>query len=175
MRSQHTEALAGPHQALLDWLAAENVEYEVHEHAPTVTALDTARVEHVDPRTFAKVIAVTTAEGRRALLVLDATDHLDLVKARAVLDSGQVSLLTEHELEALAPDCELGSLPAVGALWDLPLFADHAVRDDPEITFNAGSHRYCVRVDRAAWERATHVRYVDLAEDLDRRPAWARS
>jgi len=175
MRSQRTEALAGPHQALLDWLEAEGVEYEVHEHPATVTALETARAEHVDPHAFAKVVVVTTADGRRALLVLEAADHLDLVKSRSVLDSGHVALLTEHELEELAPDCELGALPAAGALWDLPLFADHALREDPEITFNAGSHRFCVRVDRTAWERAGNVRYADLAEDLDRRPAWARS
>ncbi len=170
-----TAARTGPHQGLLDWLAAQRVEYELHEHAATVTALETARAEHVDPHTFAKVVAVTTGEGRRALLVLDATDHVDLVKARRALDAGQVSLLTEPELQALAPDCELGTLPAVGALWNLPLYADHAVHEDAEITFNAGSHRFSVRVERAAWERATQVHYVDLAEDLDRRPAWARS
>ncbi|MGZ3586129.1 MAG: aminoacyl-tRNA deacylase [Candidatus Limnocylindrales bacterium] len=175
MRSQETAALAGPHQGLLDWLGAERVEYEVHEHTATSTALETAHAEHIDPHTFAKVVVVTGGDGRRAMFVLEATDHVDLVKARHVLDSGHVSLLTEVELLGLCPDCQVGTLPAVGALWDLPMYADHALREDSEITFNAGSHRFCVRVERAAWERATHVRYGDLAEDLDRRPAWARS
>jgi prolyl-tRNA editing enzyme YbaK/EbsC (Cys-tRNA(Pro) deacylase) len=41
--------------------------------------------------------------------------------------------------------------------------ADEAVRDDPQISFNAGSHRTAVRVDREAWERAAGVRYGSFA------------
>ena len=36
-------------------------------------------------------------------------------------------------------------------------------------------HEVSVRVDREAWEQATGVRYADLAENLDRRPAWTWS
>ena len=53
--------------------------------------------------------------------------------------------------------------------------ADYAVRDDPEISFNAGGHRFSARVDRARWERACNVVYADLAVDVDAGPAWARS
>jgi len=63
----------------------------------------------------------------------------------------------------------------VGALFGLNTYADYAVRDDPEISFNAGSHRLSVRVERPAWERACNVIYADLAEDADAGPAWARS
>ena len=66
-------------------------------------------------------------------------------------------------------------MPAVGAVSGLPMYADYAVGDDTEISFNAGTHRYSVRVDRAAWERAAQVHYADLAVDADDRPAWARS
>jgi Ala-tRNA(Pro) deacylase len=166
---------AGPHQGLLDWLAANRIDYELHEHPLAFTAQATARAEGVDPRTFAKVVGVRSDDGHRALVVLDAPDHLDLRKARDVIGGGRVHLLTEEELVAIAPDCEAGALPAVGALYGLPNYADHAVREEPHISFNAGSHRYTVRVDRVAWERATGVMYADLAEDQDLRPAWARS
>ena len=108
-------------------------------------------------------------------LVLDATDQLDLRKARHVLGGRDVRLLTEPQLTALAPDCEIGAIPAVGALFGLTTYADYAVRDDPEISFNAGSHRFSARVDRARWERACNVIYADLAEDAEDGPAWARS
>jgi hypothetical protein len=55
------------------------------------------------------------------------------------------------------------------------MYVDHAVKDDAAISFNAGSHRYSVGVDRAAWERAAEARYADLAAAVDGRPAWARS
>jgi prolyl-tRNA editing enzyme YbaK/EbsC (Cys-tRNA(Pro) deacylase) len=55
------------------------------------------------------------------------------------------------------------------------MVADYAVRDDRDISFNAGSHSCSVRVERAGWERATGVVYADLAADLDSSPAWAQS
>ena len=165
-----------PYQPLLDWLAGQDIEYEIHEHDRAFTARATATAEGVDPRTFAKVVAVATSDdGRSALVVLDATDQLDLRKARHVLGVSDVRLLTEPELTALAPGCEVGAIPAVGALFGLTTYADYAVRDDPEISFNAGSHRFSARVERARWERACNVIYADLAEDADAGPAWARS
>jgi len=167
--------LERPSPALLEWLAKHDIEYEIHEHSPTFTARATAKAEGVDPQTFAKVVGVATQDGRRLLMVLDATDHLDLRKARRALETGDVHLLTEAELVALAPGCQAGAIPAVGSLFGLATCADYAVRDDPEISFNAGSHRFSVRVERASWERACGVVYADLASESDSRPAWARS
>ena len=76
---------------------------------------------------------------------------------------------------ALAPDCDPGAIPAVGVLFRVPMVADFAVREDRDISFNAGSHQFSVRVDRKAWESATEVRYADLALESESRPAWARS
>jgi Ala-tRNA(Pro) deacylase len=171
---QSTLAIVGPHAGLLDWLADHDVEYEVHEHPVSFTARETAHAEGVDPATFAKVVAVATDTGR-ALLVVDALDHVDMRKARSVLNAHDVRLLTEEEVGQLAPGCDVGALPALGQLFGVPIYADYAVRDDAEISFNAGSHRFTVRVDRADWEKAAGVTYGDLAEDWDRRPAWSRS
>ncbi len=172
MNAQTT--LDQPYQPLLDWLAGHDIEYEIHEHERAFSARATATAEGVDPRTFAKVVALATPDDRRVLVVLDATDQLDLRKARRVLGSMGVRLLSEPELNTLAPACEVGAIPAVGSLFGLATYADYAVRDDLEISFNAGSHRFSVRVERATWERASNVTYADLAEDADSGPAWAR-
>jgi Ala-tRNA(Pro) deacylase len=170
-----TTTLDRPYQPLLDWLADQSIEYEIHEHDLAFTARGTATAEGVDPRTFAKVVAIASHDGRNALIALDASDHLDLRKVRHVLGGSDVRLLTEPQLAELAPGCEVGAIPAVGALFGLTTYADYAVRDDPEISFNAGSHRFSARVDRARWERACNVIYADLAENADAGPAWARS
>jgi Ala-tRNA(Pro) deacylase len=169
-----TRVPARPHAVLLDWLGTHGVDHEVHEHPEAFTATSTARSEGVDARTFAKVVGVSTDDGRHVLVVVDAPDRVDLGKARDVLGS-RVTLLSEDELAQLTPGCEPGAMPAVGALFGLPMYADFAVRVDAEISFNAGTHRYSVRVDRAAWERATGVQYADLATEADEGPAWARS
>ena len=152
-----------PYGALLDWLRSNRIDYEVHEHAETFSATSTADAEGVDARTFAKVVGVATDDGRRALLVVDAPDRVDLDKAAPILGATNVRLLSEAELGALAVGCQPGAVPAVGELFGLPTYADYAVEVDPEISFNAGDHRYTVRVDRLAWERATRVHYANLA------------
>jgi Ala-tRNA(Pro) deacylase len=164
-----------PLPALLEWLASHHVEHEIHQHEPAFTARGTAVAEHIDPRTFAKVIGVAAADGRQVLLVLVATDRVDLHKARHALTTSDVRLLTEPEMAAIAPTCEVGAMPAVGDLFGLPMFADYAVRDDPVISFNAGNHHLSVRVERIAWDRATGVVYADLAADDDLSPAWSHS
>jgi Ala-tRNA(Pro) deacylase len=164
----------GPSEVLLAWLRDNAVEHEVHEHDETFTARETARAEGVDPHTFAKVIGVAIDDGAKVMVVLEATDRLDFRKAREALSAHDVRLLDEKELVELAPGFGPGAIPAVGALFGVPMVADHALREDPELSFNAGDHRHCVRVDRASWERSTRVRYADLAEDVDQGPVWAR-
>jgi Ala-tRNA(Pro) deacylase len=166
----------GPHAGLLDWLAGHGVEYELHEHPLTFTARETAEIEGVDPRRFAKTVAIETETEppERVLIVVDAVDHVDLEKVAGVLDVARVRLLSEPEMAAFAPDCEVGTIPPVGDLFAVRVLADLAVREDPEITFHAGSHHFTVHVDRPGWERATGVTYADLANAGDRGPVWAR-
>lgn len=157
-----------PLPALLSWLRDHDVPFRVHEHTPTFTARATALAEGIDPRTFAKALVVKADDGRRAILVLDATDQLDLRAAERLLNADHLALLTEDELRQVAPECDVGTMPPIGA-WHLPIYADFGVNADTEISFHAGSHAYAVRVDREAWESAAGVVYGDLAEhDLDR-------
>jgi Ala-tRNA(Pro) deacylase len=173
MTMTRRDPASGPHAGLLDWLGSHAVEYELHEHPLTFTARETAEIEGVDPRRFAKTLAVETGDGRRALVVVDAIDHLDLDKAAVALGAERVRLLSEPEMQQMAPDCEVGTIPPIGQLFDVPVLADVAVREDPEITFHAGSHHFTVHVDRPGWERAVDVTYVDLAE-AKAGPAWDR-
>ena len=160
---------ATPFPPLLRWLIEHDVDHEVHEHHATIRARETARAEGIDPRRFAKTI-VLIADEHPTIVVVDAVDRVDLAKAGSFLGAESVRLATEDELLALAPGCEVGTIPPVGDLFGLKVTADHAIHDDPEISFHAGSHHFTVQVERAAWERAGHVVYADLA--ATDRPAW---
>lgn len=165
------EVEAGPHAGLLDWLASHSVDYELRAHPVTWTARETARVEGIDPHCFAKTLAVATRDAGRALVVVDAADRLDLARAREAIGAGPVRLLDEEELQALAPDCQVGTIPPVGELFGMPVWADLAIRTAPTITFHAGSHRFTVTVESAPWARAVRARFAGLAAPSGL-PAW---
>lgn len=160
---------------LTDWLDEHGIDYEIHRHDRALTAKATARAEGVDPHTFAKVVWVRSSEGREAFMVVDALDHLSLKKAATAMGCDKVKLVPEDEIGSSAPECEVGAMPAIGQLFDVPTFADHAIAQDDEISFNAGTHDTAIRVDRKAWEGAVGVTYRDLAAHAWHEPAWSTS
>ncbi len=166
---QRLESATTGFDSITSWLDRHGVEYEVHEHRRSFTAAETANAEGVDPMTFAKVVGVRTSDGRTALCVLDATDQLLLHELAVELGVEWVMLLDEGELEALAPECEVGTLPPIPEIVGVPVYIDEGVRDDPRISFAAGSHRRSVRIDRVAWEAAAGVGYGRFAT---RRASW---
>ena len=158
-----TSAIPSPiDERLRGWLEAHEIAYQIHEHPLAYTALATAHVEGVDPATFAKVVGVRTDEGRVALVVIDAVGTLDLRKVAALVGS-PVSLMSERELVEACPDWEVGTVPPVPALAGEQVFADEAIREDEYISFNAGSHRVAVRLERSAWQDAAEITYGDVA------------
>jgi Ala-tRNA(Pro) deacylase len=156
-----------PMAALLDWLGAHGLDYDLHEHPLAFTALEAARAEGLDPHAFAKTLAVGLPDGRRALIAVEASDHLDLEAAARLLSADRIRLLTEIELLDLAPRCDIGALPPIGDLFGVPMYADAALRDVERITFHAGSHRHAVRMARYDWERSARVRYGHIATTFD--------
>jgi Ala-tRNA(Pro) deacylase len=154
---------AGPYTGLVTWLQDHDVPFEIREHPLAYTATATAHAEGVDVRTFAKVVGVRTSDGGNALAVVDAVDQVDLGKLRDLLGVEWAALLSEPELNAILPDCEVGTIPPIPELAQVPVYADEAVRAEAQISFHAGSHRHSVRVDREAWERAAGIRYGEFA------------
>lgn len=154
-------------ESLLLWLEDHDVPFELHPHSLTYTASATAHAEGVSERTFAKVVGVRVGDGGNLLAVVDASDHLDLVRLGTFLGADWVSLLTEHELASAFPEFEAGTVPPVPEIARADVVADEAVRADPFISFHAGSHELAVRVDRRAWEREAGVRYGSFAAGRD--------
>lgn len=152
-----------PMAALLDWLGAHGLDYELHEHPLAFTALEAAEAEGIDPHVFIKTLAVARADGRWALVALEASDYLDLERAARLIGTDRVRLLTEIELLDLCGGCDIGALPPIGDLFGVPVFADEALLTIDRVTFHAGSHRHAVRIGRRDWERTARVRYGSLA------------
>jgi Ala-tRNA(Pro) deacylase len=161
MSDQHPET--GPFADLITWLEDHAVSYELHPHPLAYTASATAHAEGVSERTFAKVVGIDTAEGSQVLAVVDAADHVDLVRLAAFLGTDWATPLTEHRLKEILPECEAGTVPPIPELAHLEVVADEAVRADSKISFHAGTHRTAVRVDREAWGRAAGIRYGSFA------------
>ena len=170
----------GPYQGFLGLVAGQigasvanaQAYEEERRRAESLAELDRAKTTFFSNVSHEFRTPLTLMLGPIAELAAGAVADPD--KARELLKSGRVELVPEEEIEQLAPDCDPGAMPAVGKLFGLATYADFAVRDNTEISFNAGSHTVAVRVDRTAWEKALGVVYADLAVATWSEPPWSR-
>ncbi len=136
---------------LLDYLDQNHVEYLHTSHDTAYKAREVACLEHMLPCNFAKVVVFHSDLGA-GMAVVPADCQLDIKELREALNAPHLRLVSEEELQALFPECELGAMPPLGTLFGLPVYMDSSMAADATIAFNAGTHRDVV-----------HMRFQDYA------------
>lgn len=143
-------------------LMEHGIAYEVTEHREAFTAQEMAAALHEPGARVAKVVLLM-ADGRLAMAVLAAPDHVSLDRARAALGSKEVRLATEDEFGAAFPDCDLGAAPPFGGLYGMPVYLDRRLLAADSLVFGAGSHRHSMRLSLAAYREGARPAEADLA------------
>ena len=127
------------------YLDRNGVKFSVVQHPVAYTAQEEAAVTHVPGREWAKAV-VCMVDDVPTLAVLPADHLVDLERFREACGAKSVRLANEAELRPLYSDCELGAMPPLGPLYKQPVMVDRSLTADPEIVFNAGSHRDAIRM-----------------------------
>jgi Ala-tRNA(Pro) deacylase len=152
-------------EKLAKYFRENSVKYTAVTHPTAYTAQEVAAVEHVPGRQFAKV-AMVNADGKMVMLVLPASHRIDFPKLKAALEVKDARLAKEAEFENLFPDCDTGAMPPFGNFYNVPLYADKSLTADPEIVFNAGTHRDTLRVQYADYARLAQPQVIEFAAHL---------
>lgn len=145
-------------EPIRNYLDEHSVPFRAIEHRYEVTAQHTAQEAHVSGRRFGKTV-VLEQNGNYILVVLPATEHLDLGAARELL-GGDVRLANEAEMESLFPSCEAGAMPPLGGLFGLPVVADACLEGQPTITVNGGTHTDVIELRWEDFVQAEHPRML---------------
>ena len=130
---------------LKNFLNSRGVRYVTIEHSPAYTVSETAESAHVSGRDFAKTVIVETG-GNMAMVVLPANRKIVLSDLRDMLGDPDLRLASEDDFIARFPDCELGAMPPFGNLYGLPVYVAESLAEEPEIAFNAGTHREVIKL-----------------------------
>ena len=141
---------------LLDLLAANGVPHRVLRHRPVRTSEEAARVRGTPLAAGAKAL-VCQADDRVVLIVVPADRRLDNRAFRRQAGVRSVRMVDADRVEGLV-GAPVGAVPPFGSLMSLPTYADRAVGERPEISFNAGARDISVTMagpDYAALERPT--------------------
>jgi Ala-tRNA(Pro) deacylase len=143
-------------------LEGSHVPYSLVSHTPARSAQYAASVLHVAGKEVAKTIALRA--GKQVLLaVLPASYHVNLEKLSAAAGA-PAELLNERECYKLFPDCQPGAIPPFGELYNLPIFLDKALVEDPEIIVSGGTISDGVRMASADFVRLAKPQICSFAE-----------
>lgn len=114
--------------------------YAHTRHSVAYTALEVAFAEHISPHKLAKTVVYASVQGY-GLAVLPADMIVNTRVLGSYVNDPQLRLASEHELKQLFPKCEVGAMPPLGILFDLPVIVDTGVAEQEFIAFNGGTHR----------------------------------
>lgn len=122
-----------------NYLRSHQIPFEPINHATARTALQVARRAHVPKNKLAKTIVVNV-DGQMTMVVVHADERIDLSQLREFLEAEAVELAPEGELREYFPDCEVGAIPPLGDVYQMPVVVSESVSLEDTITFSAGTH-----------------------------------
>jgi len=142
------------------------IAYEVVEHEQAFSAASEAVASGVRPDNAAKSILLHDGDGYR-LVVIQASDRLDLGKVRDLLDTARAKLrlVTEDEMAADFSRFELGAIPPLGEMLPAPEIVDRRVLEHDRVLCNGGDHTHSVLLDPNDIVRASDAQVADVCED----------
>lgn len=146
-----------------DYLDENHVLYRHFVHPREPVAPRTAASLRMSERRYAKTLVVLV-DRMPVLAVIPSDERLDLHRLADLTETSSARLATEAEIAELFPDCELGAMPALGDLYDVPVWLDASFDEHVTLAFDAGTHVDTVQVTTADFRRLTGPRIASLTE-----------
>lgn len=127
--------------------------YEIVDHPPTESAMQSAKAAHIPPSCVAKAVLLDLP-GEHMLAVLPSDRRIELGDLRDELGGDKPRLADEGEVQAIFDDCEPGAVPPIGG-YGIVMIIDDSLTEEPDIFFEAGDHRSLIHVEQAEFQRLT--------------------
>jgi Ala-tRNA(Pro) deacylase len=152
---------------VVDYLRSQRVWFETFVHRPASSATRLARSVHVPGRSVAKTVLVKV-RGAYVLTVLPATSRVDLDRLgdSLALDPSEVQLATGEEIERIFHDCEPGTIPPFGRLYQLRTVVDLSLIDAGVLVFRTNNRHLGIRMQFRDYESLEEPIRVDFAQPI---------
>ncbi|HEB12709.1 MAG TPA: YbaK/EbsC family protein [Actinobacteria bacterium] len=132
-----------------EYLDGRRVNYEEVSHPQAFTTIEEARVLKVDVDEVAKTLVVHMGNtlGDLAMVVVPGGQKVSRFKMREVFANKHARLLTEDELLEDFPQFELGAVPPLAELFDLPVYFDQRILEHETVVISGGTHTDSLKID----------------------------
>jgi Ala-tRNA(Pro) deacylase len=150
-----------------NYLDEKQVVYEAVAHPQVFSTIEEAQTLGIEADEIAKTLVVHASRmpGDRALVVVPGSRKISNDKIREVFGSKHARLSLEDELEQEFPQFELGAVPPLGELLNLPVYVDERLLGHDTILFSGGTHTDSVKMDVNDFFGLCDSILVDVAEE----------
>lgn len=133
-----------PHR-MEQYLMDYRVPFDLMEHEPTATSLQTAHAAGIQAGRLAKAVLL---EGDGCMLAAMIPADQDVRLGQLTEDLGQhIHLAGEATIRGMFPDCDPGTMPGLPNAWGVETVWDDALLAQPDIYLEAGDHRRLFHVE----------------------------
>ena len=148
------------------FLKEKALPYEVITHPQAFTAQQVAHAIHESGKVLAKTI-ILGADDTHVMCVIPAHHKVKLGWVKDILNVKHVGLADENTMEKLFPDCEVGAMPPIGPLYNMKVIVSEELAGNPDIIFNACTHRHCVKMAYKDFENAVNPTVAEISDIAD--------
>jgi len=139
-------------QNCIDYLDRNQITFSHSVHSPAYTARGVASAERIPAHNLAKTV-VYAGDNGYGMVVLPADCVVNFAEITRLMGITKVRLATEAELADLFPQSELGAMPPLRHIVDMPILVDEGVAAEPFIAFTAGTHRDVIHMSFEDYRR----------------------
>ncbi|MBI4408472.1 MAG: YbaK/EbsC family protein [Gemmatimonadetes bacterium] len=144
------------------YLRENRIPFQFQHHPAAFTAQEVAASEHVPGRLVAKTF-MAMADGKLVMAVVPAPAKVDLDKLQRATGAEDVRVATEAEFGPAFPDCDVGAMPALGNIYNVPVYLDQALTHNDTMVTQAGTHTDTISLKYADYARLVQPKVADLS------------
>ncbi|MEY8205646.1 MAG: YbaK/EbsC family protein [Bermanella sp.] len=135
-----------------DYLQAQQIQYDVIQHAHSASSLDSAKVAQISAMKLAKAVVLEDHEGRHMMAILPSTNKISFHKLEDEM-SRDFHLLSEQDVYKIFKDCEPGAVPPVGHAYHMDSVYDELLSDQKDIFLEGGDHQTLIHLKSSEFKK----------------------
>ena len=141
---------------------SKNIKYEVSEHEKVHTSEEAASVRGEKVEEGAKAL-IFRSEGKFYMFVIAGNERIDYKKAKEEIGKDRISMATPEEVKEVS-GVEVGAVPPLGNLFNIPVYFDKSVLETEYACFSAGSHYKSIKLKSEDLKKAVEPIVGDFAK-----------
>jgi tRNA-dependent cyclodipeptide synthase len=127
-------------QQMQEFLNSHQIKYTHIHYSPAHTSQEITRYKHSLGMNLIENLLVQIDGKKIAMILTPASLRININSLQEVLGTNNIRVLNQQEFENLIPNCEFGTLPPCGELYNMEVFWLEELAKNPEVAFYAYSY-----------------------------------